>query len=170
MAAFLEQTEPGRGWKIVTGRLIDSGGFERQLSQDLVEVVSADGRDAFGSDNVMDIFIQRDERSIKGTAAEVVNEHSFGTRLALTLAMAEFDAGGAGFIKYSEHFEAGVAKRLHRKEALIAVCVGRHAEDDPERIARRNAQIRALAQRSKQSAGEAVEQPGESELLFTQIE
>src|SRR5260370_25010925 len=100
----------------------------------------------------MDIFIQRDQRSIEGTATEVVNEHSFGTRLALALAMAEFDAGGAGFVKYSEHFETGVAKRLHRKESLIAVCGGRHAQDNPGRIARRHAQIGSLPQRSKKSA------------------
>src|SRR5258708_16416023 len=90
VAAFFEQTEPGRGWKTVTGRLIDSGGLERQLSEDLVEVVSADGRDAFRSDNVMDIFIELDKRSIEGPAAQIVNDHSFETHLPLPLPLAAF--------------------------------------------------------------------------------
>ena len=110
VATLFKQTEPGRRWQIFSGPLIDPCNFKRQLGKDLVEVITADRRDPFGSNDVVHIFIQRDKRSVKCPAAQVVNQNGFGTLSALALAMTKFDTGSTGFIEHAKHLEACVAE------------------------------------------------------------
>ena len=76
------------------------------------------------------ILVEFDQGRIEGPAAKVVYEDCFRATFALPFAMSELDAGGAGFIQYTQYVKPGVTKRLHGKKSLIAIGVGGDPEDN----------------------------------------
>ena len=101
---------------------------------------------------------------------DAVNQNGFRNPSALALAMTKFDTGSTGLIEHAKHLEASLAERLHTEKALVTVCVCRNAEHDLECFPGRNPQIRTLLQSGKQRASESIKQPGQVQLLITQIE
>ena len=123
-------------------------GFERQTSQNLVEVVAADVREAGAGHHGVSVVLHFDQGRVEGAAAEVINQHR-PSRLTLALralAMAELDAGRGGLVEHAQHLEAGRAKSLRRQKPLIAVGIGRHADHDFDGLAAFERERRCLAQ------------------------
>ncbi len=101
--------------------LVAGGG---QFRQDLVEIVTAQSGDAFGSERTVRFLSDFNQRRIECSAAQVVHQnHAVDFRF-----VAEFNARRRRLVQQSDHFASSRAERFHREEALVGVGVGGDAE------------------------------------------
>ena len=134
--------------------LVAGGG---QFRQDLVEIVAAQRRDAFGGERAMRFLADLHQRRVERSAAQIVNQnHAVDFVL-----VAEFNARGRRLVQQPDHVASGRAERLHREKALVGVGVGGNAQHHFQLF---------LRQQIAQRGGHFAQHLNERHLLIGQLQ
>src|SRR5208283_594999 len=116
---------------------VETGQLEGEFRQDVVEIVTSEPADPFGSHDGVTLTVRLHQRRIEGTTAEIINQDSASSVLAVTArGMTELDARRGGLVQYTQYVEICTSKSLDRQEPLARVRVGRHPKHDFKRLSR----------------------------------
>ncbi len=145
--------------------------FESEVGENLVEVIAAKIRNPVGSLDRVIGFSQSHERNIEGAATHVIYQQPAANAAAVLGAVAPgiLDGRSRRLVHQPQHGETRALRRFLGEKTLIAVGIGRNAQNRFKWFVGLHAEIRMLQQLGPQCGHHLRQQKPQGQRLATSM-